>query len=447
MSEQRYTYATIGINDQREEPVIVTGKRNVSFEIGGEEFDRTATLRLPERMTSSEFNQWKSESGVDLIDIYFHCIKQTPRKPEPAPEDAGGEVGEEEQSELVTDGGSDQQPDLSALEEGNEVRVFYRSTRSGNEVKREGTVSEVIPSEENRIVRVHTEEREPLKHIFLCMTEAEDNSGKERVFAFSQTAEPDSLGWEERHDLARPELGEVYTLRFEVSRNSYLGPVDRIVRTDRATPIMMTDGGEEVCPSCCEEGERPPGLGENLRACMNLECRVNEFEVNRTATDGGSSMPKMALEHLKELDATDDKIGEWLSEKVGEPIGGMTDLYASEHSIPDAMNEVELGEGFSLKEPAYIELLTLLDHGREAAASDPPTLGVRNRLLMQLILANPEAYARIRKEMEERAKEAHEEMQQRMNQERERQRMTERAADLDGDAVDIALDDEEDADE
>jgi hypothetical protein len=139
----------------------------------------------------------------------------------------------------------------------------------------------------------------------------------------------------------------------------------------------------------------------------------------------------------------DDKIGEWLSEKVGEPIGGMTDLYQSEHSIGEAMNDIELGEGFSLKEPEYIELLTLLDSAREASANDPPSLGVINRLLMNVILANPEEYARIRKEMRERAEEAHAEMQRQRNQQRERQRMTDRAADLDGDATDIPLGDEE----
>jgi hypothetical protein len=381
MSE-KCTYATVGISEDREEPVIVTGKRNVSFEIGGEEFDRTATLRLPERMTASEFNQWKSESGIDLIDIYFHCIKQTPRKPKPAPEDAGGEVGEEEQSELVTDGGEPEVPGEALLPE---EEIEHRCSEARKQLD---------------ILREKADRHFPTSAGFLAGV-IEDIDAAEEMVKKEKPVNP-------------------------------------------SEPV--TDGGEEVCPLCGEEGERLPDLGEYLRACMNLECRVNEFEVNRTATDGGSSMPKMALEHLKELDATDEKIGEWLSEKVGEPIGGMTDLYASEHSIPDAMNEVELGEGFSLKEPEYIELLTLLDSGREAAANDPPTLGVRNRLLMQLILANPEAYARIRQDMEERAKEAHEEMQQEMNRERERQRMTERASDLNGEGVDISLNDEEEND-
>jgi hypothetical protein len=450
MSE-KCTYATVGISEDREEPVIVTGKRNVSFEIGGEEFDRTATLRLPERMTTSEFNQWKSESEIDLIDIYFHCLKQKPRHAEkPAPEDAGGEVGDEEQSEIVTDGGtgvcpscgeegeqlpnlaeylracmnldcrvnefevravtdggSDQQPDLSELEEGNEVRVFYLSSRSKNEVDREGTVSEVTSSDENRIVRVHTEEREPLKHIFIVMTEAELNSGEERVFAFSQTVEPKYLGWEERNDLARPELGKVYTLTFEVSRNSYLGPVDRIVRTDHP-PMMMTDGGE-------------PG------------------------TDGGSPIPKLALLQLKELREVDSRLGDLLTEQTGDELESFSDIYATEHSVEAAGNEIQLAEGFSIPEAEFVELLGIIEQARASAADDPVPLGVRNRLLMQLILANPEEYARIKKEEAERQQEAQEEARQQFNEAMSRQRMNERMADLNN-GVDIPLNDEEETD-
>lgn len=99
MSEQRSSYATVGVNDDREEPVIVIGKRNVSFEVGSEEFDRTAILKLPEEMTVSEFNRWKSQSGIDLIDMYFHCLHQKPLSdPEPA---------DDRENEALTDGGQD----------------------------------------------------------------------------------------------------------------------------------------------------------------------------------------------------------------------------------------------------------------------------------------------------------------------------------------------------
>jgi hypothetical protein len=316
MTEQRYRYASVGVTEEKDVPAVLLGKRNATFEIAGMEYERTAILKLPEKMNQTEFDTWKESGGIDLIDLFFHCIHQKSVRADPP---------ENEQADLMTDGGSPSIP---------EEEIEHRCGEARKQL---------------RII----EEKVGENWLSGCLVSA---------------------------------IGEV-------------------------------DEAEEML-----KGEAPVKReGEPVA--------------------DGSGMPKMALEHLKELDETDDKIGEWLSEKVGEPIGGMTDLYTSEHSIEDAMNEVELGEGFSVKEPEYIELLTLLDSGREAAANDPPTLGVRNRLLMQLILANPEAYARIRKEMEERAREAQEEAMREMNQHRERQRMTERAADLDGDGVDMPLDD------
>jgi hypothetical protein len=404
------TYATVGINDQREEPVIVTGKRNATFEIGSEEFERTAILRLPERMTESEFNQWKSEAGVDLIDIYFHCVHQKPRHPEPPepaaddgddsddpdrPEEEAERVASEEgQQPLVTDGG-EELPDLSGLEEGQEVRIYYRSSRSGNEVDREGAVSEIIEPDDGLLVRVHTGNPEPLKHVYVAMMYAESKDGEERVHAFSQTTEPEGMDWEDG-----PDLGRVYTLHYEITRNTYLGPVDRVVRTDRKTPVMMTDGG--------------------------------------------SSMPRLALEHLKELKAADAKIGEWLSEVTGDGFEAFSEIYASEHSRPEANNDIQLGEGFSLKEAEYAELIGILEQSRAAAEEEPTVLGVRNRLLIQLILANPEEYARVKAEAAERRKEAQEEARKQFSEAMSRQRMNERMTDLGTDGVDIPIGEDDD---
>jgi len=156
---------------------------------------------------------------------------------------------------IMTDGGEDELPDLSGLEEDNEVRLFYLSQRSGNEVKREGTVSSVIEDDEKRIVRVHAGNPEPLKHKFVSVMEATTESGREGVFAWSQTATA-----EMPFDGA-PKVGKPYSVKFEFSRTSILGEVDRIVRTDRSTPIMMTDGGrrqpsrrEPYTVECKEEG-------------------------------------------------------------------------------------------------------------------------------------------------------------------------------------------------
>jgi len=41
---------------------------------------------------------------------------------------------------------SDELPDLSRLEYGDQVKVYYRSERSGNEVMRKGEVAELRPS-------------------------------------------------------------------------------------------------------------------------------------------------------------------------------------------------------------------------------------------------------------------------------------------------------------
>ena len=277
MSEQRYRYASVGITEEKDVPAVLLGKRNATFEIAGMEYERTAILKLPERMNQTEFDTWKESGGVDLIDMYFHCIHQKSVWPEE------GESG--------------------------------------------------------------------------------SSSG--------------------------------------------------------------SDGGPTDGSSSESESEEAASGGEN-----------------QALTDGGSSMPKLSIEHLKELDKVDEKIGEWVSERVGEPINGMTDLYRSEHSKGEAMEEVELGDGFSVKEPEYIELLTLIDSARKQSANDPPTLGVVNRLLMQVILANPEAYARVREEMRERAEEAHAEMQRQRNQQRERQRVTDRSTFSGDDDTNFSLDGE-----
>lgn len=151
MSEQRYSYGTVGVNDEREEPVIVLGKEKATFEVGGEEFDRTATLRLPERMSENEFNQWKSREGVDLIDIYFHCLHQKPIPPFGASDDAGGDDsdrpeeeaetvaadGGHEQTRLVADGGSEEPIPGEELLPEDEIEHRCRCARQQLEILHE----------------------------------------------------------------------------------------------------------------------------------------------------------------------------------------------------------------------------------------------------------------------------------------------------------------------
>ena len=328
MTEQRYSYATVGITEEKSVPAVLLGKRNATFEIAGMEYERTAILKLPEKMNQTEFDTWKESGEIDLIDMYFHCIHQRGVREN----DSDGRPDEE--AELVTDGGEEPEP--------TEAEIEHRISAARKQL---------------RILMESAEERYPTSAGYLS------------------------------------------------------GVLDDV------------DEAEEMLKN--EQPANPSG----------------------PVTDGGSSMPKLALEHLKELDEMDDKIGEWISEKVGEPIGGMTDLYQSEHSIGEAMNEVELGEEFSVKEPEYIELLTLLDSARESSANDPPTLGVVNRLLMQIILANPEEYARVKADEMERRREAQEEARQQFSEAMARQRTNERIAEL-NDGVDIPIDgDEEGSDD
>lgn len=241
MSESKHTYITVGWNEEvspERGPIIEMGKQNATFEVGGIEFERTGILRLPERMTESEFNQWRSRENVDLIDIYFHTLKQKPIPPiTQSGNDAEPESGGE-QSELVTDGGEDI-PDLTEYETGNELRVYYKSQRSGNEIKREGEISEIVEGDDGPIVRILAEKPEPMKYVYVAMLKAPSKDGEERVHAFSQTAEPDGMEWDDS-----PKTGRTYTITYTISRSSYLGPVQNIERTDTA-PMLMTDGGTD----------------------------------------------------------------------------------------------------------------------------------------------------------------------------------------------------------
>lgn len=158
-------------------------------------------------------------------------------------------------------------------------------------------------------------------------------------------------------------------------------------------------------------------------------------------TDGG--MQKYALEHLKELQRVDEKVGEWLSETFEDEFNVVADLYTSEYSTPEATNEIDLG-GWEIKEPEYIELLILIINGRVAAGDDPPTMGIRNRLLIQLIMANPEAYTRVRQRLEDETERAAREREKAGNRERHRSRTADRHEGLhNGTDIPIGEDDED----
>lgn len=132
----------------------------------------------------------------------------------------------------------DDLPDIRSLEEGDEVRIFYKSERSGNEVSREGRVELVREGDGERIVYIHTEKKEPLKQVYAALMEAETTSGRDVVAAYSVTAEPDELPFDDH-----PELGDTYTFTMDVARSSILGVVDRIVSLNTSTNFLIADGG------------------------------------------------------------------------------------------------------------------------------------------------------------------------------------------------------------
>lgn len=136
---------------------------------------------------------------------------------------------------------TDQLPDIDRLEEGHEVSVYYRSKRSGNMVDRTGTVSESADLDSGRMVRVHTGERGPYKHQYVTLVYADTEEEDKVVAAFSETVDSDEPAGGDP-----PVVGEIYTVRFTVSRRSFLGEVDRVVREDGPGPFLVTDGGVDV---------------------------------------------------------------------------------------------------------------------------------------------------------------------------------------------------------
>lgn len=97
-------YVTVGVSTEEREDsgtrVVAVGKRNATFEISGVEFERTALLKLPEKMTPEEFEEWKNREDIDMIDIYFHSVWQVPLS-----DDAREEHERGGQETLVSDGG------------------------------------------------------------------------------------------------------------------------------------------------------------------------------------------------------------------------------------------------------------------------------------------------------------------------------------------------------
>lgn len=135
-------------------------------------------------------------------------------------------------------------PDLTALDEGDDVEVYYQSERSGNEVERSGVVAFTYnPEDGEPVVWVHTEAVTPFKHRYLTLTTGEATDGSEIVVACSVTTEADTDGID---DPPRP--FRTYSYKLESVHSTVLGIADRIIRDDPGGAMFLTvlDGSSDT---------------------------------------------------------------------------------------------------------------------------------------------------------------------------------------------------------
>ena len=122
---------------------------------------------------------------------------------------------------------TDDPPDLSELEQGDDARVYYRSRRSGNEVDRRGefVFTTRNDADSGPFYWVHTEQRDTLKHQYVVLHATETKSGDPAVAAYSV-----SVGAEQPNEGGPVEPGTTFAVTFGVERTSLLGVVDRVMK-------------------------------------------------------------------------------------------------------------------------------------------------------------------------------------------------------------------------
>lgn len=111
--------------------------------------------------------------------------------------------------------------DHSELEPGDEVEVTYTSSRSGNEVERDGEVEKIghLANDGDPVVHIYEESPARHKHQYIALVDSGDITA-----AVSVTAEPELSGFGDR-----PRLGRTYSASLEVVRKSVLGAVESMV--------------------------------------------------------------------------------------------------------------------------------------------------------------------------------------------------------------------------
>jgi hypothetical protein len=121
---------------------------------------------------------------------------------------------------------TDNPPDLSQLEQGDDARVYYRSQRSGNEVDRRGEfVFTTTNPDDEQLFWVHTEQRDTLKHQYVVLSDGKTKSGDPCVVAMSVTVAAD-----EPNEGDPPKPGNHFVVQFTVERTSVLGVVNRVMK-------------------------------------------------------------------------------------------------------------------------------------------------------------------------------------------------------------------------
>jgi hypothetical protein len=122
---------------------------------------------------------------------------------------------------------TDDPPDLSRLEPGDDLKVYYRSQRSGNEVDRKGEFlfTTLDDADAGPLYWVHTEQRDTLKHQYAVLNATETTDGEPCVAAYSVTVAAD-----EPNEGDPPKPPATFAVTFNVERKSLLGVVDRVMK-------------------------------------------------------------------------------------------------------------------------------------------------------------------------------------------------------------------------
>jgi len=116
-------------------------------------------------------------------------------------------------------------PEITTLDPGDDVTVYYRSSRSGNEVSRTGMMAFTTVVDDSEFYWVHTDKTESLKHQYIILYESETEDGDPVVLVTSATVTAD-----EPNDGDPVKPGKYHTITFSIDRKSHLGLCSRVMK-------------------------------------------------------------------------------------------------------------------------------------------------------------------------------------------------------------------------